>query len=94
MLQHFSYKPIYTNSQLPGWTFSFHQEFHVHHCAVHYVRHKGLRHGLQPATQNLRGKLGVKKNDLLYNDPIMFRWPGLLSLVWYHAPVQLDEGIS
>lgn len=23
MLQHFSYKPMYENSQLPGWIFSF-----------------------------------------------------------------------
>lgn len=23
MLQHFSYKPMYANKQLPGWTFSF-----------------------------------------------------------------------
>ncbi|MFX3673770.1 MAG: YheE family protein [Paenisporosarcina sp.] len=23
MLQHFSFKPMYENKQLPGWTFSF-----------------------------------------------------------------------
>ena len=23
MLQHFSYKPMYDNQQLPGWTFAF-----------------------------------------------------------------------
>lgn len=23
MLQHFSYKPMYDNKQLPGWTFAF-----------------------------------------------------------------------
>ncbi|MBE1554932.1 YheE family protein [Sporosarcina limicola] len=23
MLQHFSYKPMYENKQLPGWTFAF-----------------------------------------------------------------------
>lgn len=23
MLQHFNYKPMYENTQLPGWTFSF-----------------------------------------------------------------------
>lgn len=26
MLQHFSYKPMFSNTQLPGWTFAFFYE--------------------------------------------------------------------
>ncbi len=52
MIQHFSYKPLYENTQLPGWALSFF--YKQKRYQVEYKKDGGIRYiGEAPASEDL-----------------------------------------
>ena len=52
MIQHFSYKPLYKNSQLPGWALSFFYQQTRYHAE--YKKDGGITYiGQQPPADQL-----------------------------------------